>query len=127
MDINNHEQQINQLSGNEKFNYIISLSDESTRIDIKELLKVGKISSQSYSDATDRICRHGNFKDQYKFYYADSSTNEIAYTDKSNYKICVLDYDYFIQKFKYYIYENKIDMKENQALLDYIQKKFNKI
>ena len=75
--------------------------DKSIRIDIKELLKVGKISSQSYSDATNRICRYGNFKDQYKFYYADSSTNEIAYTDKSNYKICVLDYDYFIQKFKY--------------------------
>ena len=44
--------------------------DKSIRIDIKELLKVGKISSQSYSDATNRICRHGNFKDQYKFYYA---------------------------------------------------------
>ena len=100
--------------------------DKSTRIDTKELLKVGKISSQSYSDATNHICRHGNFKDQYKFYYADSSINEIAYTDKSNYKICVLDYDSFIQKFKYYIYENKIDMKKNQALLDCVQKNSTK-
>lgn len=95
--------------------------NKNTKIDTKELLIVGKISSQSYNAATNLICRHGNFKDQYKFYYADSSINEIAFTDKGNHKICVLDYSFFIQKFRYYIYESKIDMKKNQALLDYIQ------
>ncbi|MBQ8192601.1 MAG: hypothetical protein IJZ46_00795 [Bacilli bacterium] len=97
--------------------------DKNTKIDTKELLRISKISSKSYNDATNLICRHGNFKNQYKFYYADSSINEISYIDKKNHKVCVLDYNSFIQKFKYYIYENKIDMKKNQALLDYVQKK----
>lgn len=91
------------------------------KVDTKELLKVGKISSQSYNYATTLICRHGNFKQNYKYYYADISINEIAYIDKSNHKVCVLDYNTFIQKFKYYIYENKIDMKKNQTLLNYMQ------
>lgn len=95
--------------------------DKKAKVDIKELLRVGRISSQSYDNATNLICRHGNFKQDYKYYYADTSINEIAYVDKSSHKICVLDYNSFIQKFKYYIYENKIDMKKNQALLNYMQ------
>ena len=27
----------------------------------------------------------------------------------------------FVQKFKYYVYESKIDIKKNQALLNYVQ------
>lgn len=100
--------------------------DKNINIDIKELLNVGKISSQSYNNADSYICRHSNFKKQYKFYYAEPSINEIAYIDKINHEICVLDYDYFIEKFKYYIYEKNIELKENQVLLDYVQKNSTK-
>lgn len=95
--------------------------NKKVKVDTKELLRVGRISSQSYDYATNLICRHGNFKQCYKYYYADTSINEIAYIDKNEHKISVLDYNSFIQKFKYYIYENKIDTKKNQALLNYIQ------
>lgn len=91
------------------------------KLNIKDLLRIGKISSQSYDDATNLICRHGNFKRHYKYYYADTSINEIAYVDNTSHKICVLDYNLFVQKFKYYVYENKIDIKKNQALLKYMQ------
>lgn len=95
--------------------------DKQIKLNIKDLIRIGKISSQSYDDATNLICRHGNFKQHYKYYYADTSINEIAYVNKNSHKICVLDYNLFIQKFKYYVYENKIDMKKNQALLKYMQ------
>lgn len=100
--------------------------DKKIRVDTKELLRVGRISSQSYDYATNFICRHGNFKQYYKYYYADTSINEIAYIDKSSHKICVLDYNSFIQEFKYYIYEKKIDMQKNQTLLNYVQKNSKK-
>lgn len=96
-------------------------NNKKIKIEIQELLKIGNISSTSYDETTNLICRHGNFKEHYKFYYADTSINEIAYIAKDNHTICVLNYQSFIQNFKYYIYENKIDMKKNKILLNYLQ------
>lgn len=95
--------------------------DKQIKLDIKDLLRIGKISLQSYDNAINLICRHGNFKQHYKYYYADTNISEIAYVDNLSHKICVLDYNLFVQKFKYYVYENKIDIKKNQVLLNYVQ------
>ena len=92
-----------------------------SKIEISELLEISKISSQSYDNATRYICRHENFKDYYKYYYADISLNEIAFVDKKSKKIYVLDYKLFIQNFKYYIYEKRIDITKNSKLLNYIK------
>lgn len=99
---------------------------KNTKIKINELLKISKINSQSFDAATTLICRNGKFKEVYKKFYSDNSINEIAFLNTTNKEIYTVNYNNFIQSFKHYIFEKKIDITQNQKLIDYIDSKSTK-
>ena len=91
--------------------------NEYENISIKDLLRVSKISKDSYDNAAYLICRKCRY--DYKYQFQSAEINEIAFKSENN--ILVLKYAEFINKFKNYIFKKKIDSKMNKEIVNYIE------